>query len=338
MGWLMKSTHCPRHTTLLLAMATSVMTIASARVPAQTPTQPAAPTAGTTVTASPDTPPAHVTVRDVVTAMDSAARLIHLTTTDAQANADLAADLTILRNSPAIDWDVNDLAAGLRRPGIMATGKGRKDVYNESLQLTIVRAMREARQITYQIIQPQLLTDAGTERAHAVLAPVRALHDAILEQSKADDLERLRRFGIKYGPGSPHLNVIETLANYALQSFSPFGIEADRSPGPFEVVASYATHDFTVANSKLAIGSLGTIGLRRYIFTQGWGTSVLRPSYIDAGVAIAGERDGVLVNPWQGHSRVGGFFSWGDYRVAWVGGGRRRVFVSRNLQLVHWVF
>lgn len=306
---------------------------------AQTPA--AAPSASAVVdTTAVD--PARATVRDLVVGIDSAAQLIHLATFDLQANTDLMADLAIIRGSKAMGWHLNDLAAGLRRPGFRATGKGRRDVYDAPLQLTVVRAIREARQIVYQIVQPKLVTTVGADRAHVVLAPLRALHDAILEQSKGDDLERLRRFGIKYGPGSPHLNVLETFANYALQSFAPFGVEADRSPGPYEVVASYATHDFTIAKSKLAVGSLGTFGLRRYIFKPGWGTGALRPAYVDGGIAFAGERDGALVNPWQGHSRVGAFFSWGDYRVAWVGGGsgtaHNRVFVSRNLQLVHWVF
>jgi len=280
----------------------------------------------------------HTTVRDIVAAMDSAARLIHLAAVDSQANTDLNADLSLVRSSPANGWSVNDLAAGLRRPSLIATGKGRRDVYDESLQLSVVRAMTEARQIMYQIVQPKLVADVGAERAHAVLAPVRELHNDILEQSKAEDMERLRRFSLKYGPGSPHLNVVETLANYALQSFSLFGVRADRSPGPLEFVASYATHDFTYARSKLQVASLGTVGLRYYMYTPGWGSSPLRPAYVDAGVAVMGQRDGALITPWEGHSRVGGFVSWGDYRVAYVGGGERRLLMSRNLQLVHWLF
>jgi hypothetical protein len=172
---------------------------------------------------------------------------------------------------------------------------------------------------------------------------VQQVRHALLLRAQEEGLARLRRYEIKYGPGSPRLNVAEVLLNAGLQRLSLFG-PGPRGPSPWEALLAYSTSYVTVDDHGEAKAvSVLEAGLRRYTF--GWAPQetrlwlrLLRPRYGSAGVAMAEARDGALRWPLRGASekstRVGPFLTWGDYKVAVLLGGESRWLVSRQVHLL----
>jgi hypothetical protein len=157
------------------------------------------------------------------------------------------------------------------------------------------------------------------------------------------DLEVLRRLERKYGPGSAKLNGLEVLIAYSLQRTPGFGIDrATGYPGPLETVLAYSATYLTHSDGEMRLVSVAEFGLRRYIFARGWGgsglTSWLRPAYFSGGFAMSGESDDPLTSPFQGQSRYGAFFGWGELKVAFLGGDNKRLLVTQQVQVIPWVF
>ena len=67
--------------------------------------------------------------------------------------------------------------------------------------------------------------------------------------------------------------------------------------------------------------------------TMALGLTVAMP-----GVAVAGDRDGAFVSPLKGTRRIGGFIGWGETKLALLGGSERRLLLTRQFQMVPWVF
>ncbi|MEP7383338.1 MAG: hypothetical protein ABI910_16740, partial [Gemmatimonadota bacterium] len=162
-----------------------------------------------------------------------------------------------------------------------------------------------------------------------------------LQVSIAQSLEKLNRFERKYGPDSPRLNIVEVGLNYVAQWVPLFKPNAEGWPSRFEVVTSYVPLYLTVVDSRARPVTVAELGLRGYLWRRGWGGSeggALRPGYISFGVALAGDRDGAFVSPLKGTRRVGGYFGWGETKLAILGGKERRLLLTRQFQMVPWVF
>ena len=172
---------------------------------------------------------------------------------------------------------------------------------------------------------------------------VQQVRHALLLRAQEEGLARLHRYEIKYGPGSPRLNVVEVALNAGLERLSLFG-PGPRGPSPWEALLAYSTSYVTVDDHGDAKAvSVLEAGLRRYTFS--WDPQerrlwlrLLRPRYGSAGVAIAEARDGALRWPLRGASekstRVGPFLTWGDYKVAVLVGSDSRWLVSRQVHLL----
>jgi hypothetical protein len=174
-----------------------------------------------------------------------------------------------------------------------------------------------------------------------ILAPLDALNFARRNISIAQSLEKLNRFERKYGPGAPQLNAAEVGLNYVAQWVPLFLPNPEGWPSRFEIVGSYVPAYLTMVDSKARAVTVAEVGLRSYIWRRGWGGAeggVLRPGYLSFGVAVAGARDGVFVSPLQGESRIGAFLGWGEAKIAYLGGDRKRVLVTRQFQAIPWVF
>ncbi len=174
-----------------------------------------------------------------------------------------------------------------------------------------------------------------------ILTPYTALQRGELQVSIATSLEKLNRFERKYGPEAPRLNLAEVGLNYVAQWVPPFRPNADGWPSRFEIVASYVPSYLTIADEKARAVTVAELGLRSYLWQRGWGGAVggiLRPGYLSVGVAVAGDRDGAFVSPLRGKARVGGFIGWGETKVAVIGGDERRLLITRQMQLLPWVF
>ena len=174
------------------------------------------------------------------------------------------------------------------------------------------------------------------------------LRSVALELQKAEtadsmkwDFEVLRRLERKYGPGSAKLNGAEVLLSYALQGTGPFGIDSvTRYPGPFEPVLAYSVAYLTRSDDSVRVVSVAELGLRRYLFAEGWGgggrLGFIRPRYISAGLSLSGETDEPL--SFRGDTRFGAFFGWGELKVAYLGGANKRVLFTQQFQIIPWVF
>lgn len=195
-----------------------------------------------------------------------------------------------------------------------------------------------------QRVFPAVLRDSARLADDAIaslMMPRNAWAFARRDVSIAQSTEKLRRFERKYGPSTPKLNAVEVLLNFGAQWVPGFQPSGDGWPSRREIVASYVPTYLTVTGGKARAVTVAELGMRSYIWTEGWGGregGVLRPGYISFGLALAGEADGALASPLRGSSRFGAFFGWGDAKVAFVGGRERRVLVTRQVQLVPWTF
>lgn len=153
---------------------------------------------------------------------------------------------------------------------------------------------------------------------------------------------RLDRYEVKFGPGSPKLNLIEMALNAALQGTKPFRPNDD-GPSPNELVLGYSTAWATVTDDQAKAVSTLELGWRRY--DLGWNERVhsswrglLRPRYASMGIVLAETRDGALRWPLDGvrdaGTRAGPFLSLGDLRFAYLFGPSSRFLMSRQVQLL----
>jgi hypothetical protein len=195
-----------------------------------------------------------------------------------------------------------------------------------------------------QRVFPTVLRDSArltNDSIATLMFPRNAWSYARRNYSIAQSTEKLRRFERKYGPSSPRLNAAEVLLNFGAQWLPGFRPNADGWPSRREVVASYVPTYLTITDGNARAVSVAELGVRSYVWSEGWGGKtggVLRPGHISFGLAFAGADDGTLKSPFRGSPRIGGFFAWGDAKVAFVGGRESRVLVTRQVQLVPWVF
>lgn len=174
-----------------------------------------------------------------------------------------------------------------------------------------------------------------------ILTPLTALHLNTLNVSIEQSLEKLNRFERKYGPDAPRLNIVEVALNYAAQWVPLMRPTPEGWPSRWEVITSYVPTYLTIVDEKARPVTVGELGLRGYLWGRGWGGKeggVLRPGYMSFGLTVAGARDGAFVSPLEGDARVGAFLGWGEAKIAVLGGSGRRVLVTRQMQLIPWVF
>jgi hypothetical protein len=174
-----------------------------------------------------------------------------------------------------------------------------------------------------------------------ILAPLDAFNFVRRDVSIAFSLEKLNRYERKYGPEAPQLNAAEVGLNFVAQWIPLFLPDAEGWPSRFELVASYVPAYLTMVDEKPRPVTVAELGLRSYIWRTGWGGQaggVLKPGYVSFGVAVAGERDGAFVSPLQGKSRIGAYFGWGEAKVALLTGSRKRLLITRQFQMVPWIF
>jgi hypothetical protein len=203
-------------------------------------------------------------------------------------------------------------------------------------------ALDSLARITLQFLPDLLERRVSADSTDALLAPISAFNRARLTESLAQSLEKLRRYERKFGPQSPKLNAAEVALNFVAQSVPPFRPSADGWPSAFEVVASYVPTYLTERDGRVQAWTVLEAGLRRYSFGDGWGedgwAGVLRPGHVSAGVAIVNGGAGAMGEPWRGDNRLGAFLAWGSAKIAVVGGEGPRVLITRQVQVIPFVF
>jgi hypothetical protein len=186
-------------------------------------------------------------------------------------------------------------------------------------------------------------TALGDTANTALVRAAETAHGVLTLEARDASLRRLARYERKLGPTSARLNGPEVLLNYAASRWVPgFAPSAARGPGPLEVVASYVPTYATYVDRRPQAVSASEFGVRWYLFGEAFGRSgvqgILRPSYWSAGTVVTSDRNGALVWPWDARTRMGGFVSWGAVKVGYVPGRRGAWLVSRQTQIVPFVF
>ncbi len=181
----------------------------------------------------------------------------------------------------------------------------------------------------------------GDERTAETLGPVTRYQEDLLRLSLSESLEKIRRYEIKYGPGSAKLNLLEALMSYGSQWVPGFGPDENGWPGPYEWIAGYNSTLLTAEDEELTFVSGAQFGIRRYLWAKRWPGlwNFIRPRHVAAGGILAGERNGPLVWPGRGEHRWGAFLTWGAIQVAYIDGkDSSTIAVTHTIQLFPGLF
>ena len=212
-----------------------------------------------------------------------------------------------------------------------------------ALSTTEAAALDTLAAIMEEEVRTPLDAKVGRARAVPLMAPIDAFNAGRRNRSMLDSREKLARFERKYGPDAPTRNGAEVALNFVAQFVPGLRANADEWPARTEIIASYVPTWLALPRDggKTTAVTVGEAGFRLYIWRDGWGGKqggVLKPGFVSFGVLAAGERDGAFASPFKGASRFGGFVGWGAAKVGIIGGRNTRVLITRQVQLVPWVF
>ena len=290
------------------------------------------------------------TLRDIIADVRRAEQAADFSIANPANAALLDAALSRLDESHAAGFSYSQLAAVIasRRPSFSAVARWEPDQYDVRVEPNFLADLITMSGIANNQLAAAITQKMGRTEANRLIVRVDSLHSAILATAKERNLEKLRRYEIKYGPKSPRLNAPEVGLNYIAQRMPGFGATSDGWPGPLEMVATYSTTELTVVRNsnhdlRAHVVSASHFGVRKYQFGRNWGTGgrltgLLKPAHIAAGATLMGPTDRVLGSPFKHGRRIGGFVSWGDVLIGFVGGPERRVLLSRNLKVIPYLF
>jgi hypothetical protein len=280
------------------------------------------------------------TLRQFKDAIATARTESDLAATDQAIDREIVAHLAVLGDSRLLDCTYEELAAVMHGPKMASIARmpGRVCIPPAPVWEAVRRLQGRANFQLAAALEAKL----GEARADQILEPVSRFHLAQLEASIARSNDILARYERKFGPDSARLNGVEVVLNYGLQRLPKFGPDPDGLPGSLEAIASYSPTYMTYVDGKARMISLSEFGLRGYLFGEKWGRKgrmgLVRPAFWTVGLAVASGEDGALKWPWKGRTRLGGFVSWGELKVAYVAGDDQRLVVSRQFQLIPWAF
>jgi hypothetical protein len=195
----------------------------------------------------------------------------------------------------------------------------------------------------------ELAAKIGKDSLDVLYKPIDTFLQKVHENRLAANQEKLRRFSVKYGPDSPHLNLVEAGLNYVGQLILPgLLLGHEGAPSPFELVATYRTTDLTASQSatertKLRMVTSAQLGLRWYNFAPGCGQGgkmqeLLHPCHISGGAFLMGPSDTPLAKFWGSGRRAGAYGAWGGYHMGYVAGAEKRLVFGLDTQVLPYVF
>jgi hypothetical protein len=187
--------------------------------------------------------------------------------------------------------------------------------------------------------QPDSITDG-------ILAPTNALRSLGMAMASEQGAERLRRMDIKYGTGSPQLNVLEATVNFAFQWLPGLRAAKDGSPSRWEFLGAYRTLEVNVVRSGRAIPnaeliSAGQVGLRWYRWSttpDGRWAKLLQPRYGSAGLYVVGPARAPFSSLIRVRRRHGAFIGFGHMHLAFVAEYPRHFVVGTDRHLIPHLF
>ncbi len=227
---------------------------------------------------------------------------------------------------------------------LAAVGRLRAKGLHEAMVSPLDTAMQIVRsRLRATDVRTVVRTAVGDSAAQALTVVTETANGLFVLEARDKALTRLANYERKLGPSSAKLNAVELLVNYAAQRWIPgFSPSVTRGPSPLELVASYVPTYATVQNKNFTAVSASEFGARWYLFGEQWGkdgmAGVVRPSYVSIGALVASDKSGALAWPWDGKTRTGAYVSWGAIKLGYVQGRQGALLVSRQVQMVPFVF
>jgi len=290
------------------------------------------------------------TVNDILDSLQRGAVRVNLAAADPIAAAKLDSVANVLRAAGAGSIRISTLADVITRRRV---GFGEANRWDPRATDLLAQAwFRDAILLLPLIangsLQPQMDGKVPDKEADGILAPTDSLRARVQDNAMQDGREKLRRLEIKYGSGSPQLNVVEATANFVFQWLPGLRSANDGSPSRYEFLAAYRTMEIAAFKSSRSLPdaqlvSGGQVGLRWYHWGAGWGTGsaksqLLRPRYASAGLYVIGPADTPLARLTGVRRRHGAFVGWGGTHLAFVVEYPRRLIVGGDRLLVPHLF
>jgi len=227
---------------------------------------------------------------------------------------------------------------------LAAVARRRQSAYQQAAAAPLDTVMRIVRsQLRGPFVRPLLPGLIGDSAAQAFTRIAETAQLLFVREARERSLRRVANYERKLGPTSPQLNGVEVLLNYSAQRWIPgFAPSVTRGPSPLELIATYVPTYATITDSKAVAVSASEFGVRGYLFGDGWGKTgrmgIIKPSYWSLGALAASDRSGALAWPWDGRTRTGAFIGWGEMKVGYVPGRKGSVIVTRQMQVIPFVF
>ncbi len=255
--------------------------------------------------------------------------------------------------SHAMSLSLGELQAiyspGPKPVGIIA--RWRKDAVQPAVAPGFADSVTALSRVLHAELEPALQARISEDSLNALFAPVDAFGTLVLRAAQTNNQEKLRRFAVKYGPGSPQLNLVEVALNYLAQLKMPgFAPSPDGWTSPYEIVATYRTTDLTVSKTTTDSATRGRavttaqLGLRKYNFDIGCGqgsklAELINPCQASAGLFLMPSEDRPLLSPLRLTDRLGLYLARGKYHAAivFLGPGKRFVF-GLDQQILPYLF
>jgi hypothetical protein len=225
-----------------------------------------------------------------------------------------------------------------------AVARRQQAAYRELVAAPLDTAMQIVRsRLRGSVVRPIIRDSVGDAAAQALLRVTETAQLLFVREARDRSLARVARYERKLGPQSPKLNIVEVLANYGAQRWVPgFAPSVSRGPSPLELIASYVPTYATLVDKKPVAVSTSEFGVRGYLFGDDWGkdgkAGVLKPAYWSLGAIVASDKSGALAWPWDGRTRTGVFVGWGAMKVGYVPGRKSSVLITRQMQVIPFVF
>ena len=291
------------------------------------------------------------TLGDVIARLQAGAAIVGLSTTNPPVSKTLDSLGRVLSDEHATGLSLDQVADLFTRrsPKIGTVARWNRDPCAPTATACFYGELVDLLRIAHGSLEQALHERLSKDSLNVLYAPVDQLGTVVLQRAGADNQEKLRRYGVKYGANSPQLNVAEVGLNYLAQLAVPgFLPSADGWPSPFEIVADYRPWDLTAAQSAsahLTARAVATTlaGLRVYNFGASCGgggvlADLLHPCESSGGAFLLAPQDQPLSRTWGPDMRLGAYFSRGKYHVGFVFGPNPRIALGIGTQLLPYIF
>ena len=293
--------------------------------------------------------PAMPTLADIFAHLRAGEEMVGFASASPLLDRRIAALESYFKHVNAIDWTLDELTDAYTHRRVDLPIVARWNRRAPFLDPGLVDSLVVLNTIAHGQLMSALQARLSRNTLDSLYKPIDDFGTLVLMKAKAANQEKLRRFYIKYGPGSPQLNLAEVGLNYLGQLFIPGLLpSADGWPTPYELVGTYRTTDLTAAQSDAGhltgrVVTTAQLGVRMYGFGEDCGTGgrfaeLLNPCQSSLGAFLMGARDAPLARVWGRGVRGGLYLSRGKYHVGYVVGGEKRVVFGVDQQVIPYIF